>query len=68
MNIVKRKLLADGSRQLTIKVTNEESLVHISNTGFYMLGSQLDMVVPAAAIADCIQVYWCPIAQKWMDA
>jgi hypothetical protein len=68
MSIVKIKLLANGSRQLTVKVTNEESLVHLSNTGFYRLGSQLDMIVPAQAIADCIQVYWCPISQKWMDA
>jgi hypothetical protein len=68
MTIVKRKLLADGSRQLTIRVTNEESLVHISNTGFYRLGSQLDIIVPAEAINDCVQVYWCPLSQKWMDA
>jgi hypothetical protein len=68
MTIVKRKVLKDGPRHLTIAVSDEDSIVHISNTGFYMLGAQLDMVVPAAAIADCIQVYWCPIAQKWMDA
>jgi hypothetical protein len=68
MTVVKRKLLADGSRQLTIKVPMGESLVHVSDTGFYRLGSQLDMIVPAEAIMDCSPVYWCPISQKWMDA
>jgi hypothetical protein len=68
MAIAKRKLLADGSRQLTVTVTNEESLLQVSNTGFYRLGSQLDMVVPAQAIIDFTRVYWCPIEQKWVDA
>jgi hypothetical protein len=68
MPTAKRKLLADGSRQLTVTVTTEESLLQVSNTGFYRLGSQLDMVVPAQAIIDFTRVYWCPIEQKWVDA
>jgi hypothetical protein len=68
MTTAKRKLLVDGSRQLTVTVTTEESLLQVSNTGFYRLGSQLDMVVPAQAIIDFTRVYWCPIEQKWVDA
>jgi hypothetical protein len=68
MSSVKRKLLADGSRQLTVTVTKEESLLQVSNTGFYRLGSQLDMIVPAQAIIDFTQVYWCHLEQKWRDA
>lgn len=68
MKITKDITRKDGVRTVTVQLAEGEKLMAFKEDSYYRLGGQVEDVMGGYCITWCSHVYWCSIAQKWVEA
>lgn len=68
MKIKSTTALANGKRKVVIELDESEGIVIVRDGAHYRLGGQVDDIVASHVLKQTRQVYWCSIAQQWVDA
>lgn len=66
MKILKTQV-KNNIRKITVELQPDEKLVAVKSGGYYKL-SRLEDVVQSDVLTDARRVYWCDIAQGWVES
>lgn len=64
------RVLKDGRVQVLIELgpTDPMPVPAVNDNAHYRLGYPVADVVPGHVISNARRVYWCPVAQDWVEA
>jgi hypothetical protein len=69
MNIIKDEpATLKRARRITLELAPGETLGCIKEGAYYRLGGQVEDIVHSDVITEMKHVYWCSVAQAWVEA
>jgi hypothetical protein len=55
------------ARRITLELAPGETVGCIKEGAYYRLGGQVDDIVQSHVITEMTHVYWCSVAQAWVE-